>query len=215
MYVHHEIRKINRWNKTKHCNVGKHYSLKSIQIDQRLNKTMMPVVPPYRKMPPIRSGGWGARRWTWRPGETAARTPGWQESWRMIIAAASPVAPPLEVEKAEQHELVLQRGVEAPAALLARHLRAEADRQLLQQHRRHGRRAAAIHPPPIKIKPASAKFNEHVRHVGNVWRGSSLGQCSHGTIQYPFLPNQICFKTSSLLLTHISKQLMNHSSCSI
>ena len=71
------------------------------------------------------------------------------------------------------------------------------------------------HPPPIKIKPASAKFNEHVRHVGNVWRGSSLGQCSHGTIQYPFLPNQICFKTSSLLLTHISKQLMNHSSCSI
>ena len=67
----------------------------------------------------------------------------------------------------------------------------------------------------IKIKPASAKFNEHVRHVGNVWRGSSLGQCSHGTIQYPFLPNQICFKTSSLLLTHISKQLMNHSSCSI
>ena len=143
MYVHHEIRKINRWNKTKHCNVGKHYSLKSIQIDQRLNKTMMPVVPPYRKMPPIRSGGWGARRWTWRPGETAARTPGWQASWRMIIAAAGPVAPPLEVVKAEQHELVLQRGVEAPAALLARHLRAEADHQLLQQHRRHGRRAAA------------------------------------------------------------------------
>ena len=71
------------------------------------------------------------------------RTPGWQESWRMIIAAAGPVAPPLEVEKAEQHELVLQRGVEAPAALLARHLRAEADHQLLQQHRRHGRRAAA------------------------------------------------------------------------
>ena len=137
-------KEINRWNKTKHCNVGKHYSLKSIQIDQRLNKTMMPVVPPYRKMPPIRSGGWGARRWTWRPGETAARTPGWQASWRMIIAAAGPVAPPLEVVKAEQHELVLQRGVEAPAALLARHLRAEADRQLLQQHRRHGRRAAAI-----------------------------------------------------------------------
>ena len=50
----------------------------------------------------------------------------------------------LEVEKPEQHELVLQRGVEAPAALLARHLRAEADRQLLQQHRRHGRRADAI-----------------------------------------------------------------------
>ena len=50
----------------------------------------------------------------------------------MIIAAAGPVAPPLEVVKAEQHELVLQRGVEAPAALLARHLRAEADRQLLQ-----------------------------------------------------------------------------------
>ena len=68
---------------------------------------------------------------------------------------------------------------------------------------------------PIKIKPASAKFNEHVRHVENVWQGSSLGQCSHGTIQYPSLPNQICFKTSSLLLTHISKQLMNHSSCSI
>ena len=62
----------------------------------------------------------------------------------MIIAAAGPVAPPLEVEKAEQHELVLQRGVEAPAALLARHLRAEADRQLLQQHRRRGRRADAI-----------------------------------------------------------------------
>ena len=61
----------------------------------------------------------------------------------MIIAAAGPVAPPLEVEKAEQHELVLQRSVEAPAALLARHLRAEADRQLLQQHRRQGRRAAA------------------------------------------------------------------------
>ena len=38
----------------------------------------------------------------------------------------------LEVEKPEQHELVLQRGVEAPAALLARQLRAEADRQLLQ-----------------------------------------------------------------------------------
>ena len=55
----------------------------------------------------------------------------------------------------------------------------------------------------------------HVRHVGDVWRCSSLGRCSHGTIQYPFLPNQICFKTSSLLLTHISKQLMNHSSCSI
>ena len=47
---------------------------------------------------------------TWRPGETAARTPGWQASWRMIIAAAGPVAPPLEVVKAEQHELVLQRG---------------------------------------------------------------------------------------------------------
>ena len=143
IYVHHDIRKINRWNKTKHCNVGKYYFLKSIQIDQRLNKTMMPVVPPYRKMPPIRSGGWGARRWTWRPGETAARTPGWQASWRMIIAAAGPVALPLEVVKAEQHELVLQRGVEAPAALLARHLRAEADHQLLQQHRRHGRRAAS------------------------------------------------------------------------
>ena len=60
----------------------------------------------------------------------------------MIIAAAGPVAPPLEVEKAEQHELVLQRGVEAPAALLARHLRAEADHQLLQQHR-----AAVLLPP--------------------------------------------------------------------
>ena len=60
------------------------------------------------------------------------RTPGWQPSWRMIIAAAGPVAPPLEVEKAEQHELVLQSGVAAQAALLARHLRPEADRQLLQ-----------------------------------------------------------------------------------
>ena len=90
----------------------------------------------------------------------------------MIIAAAGPVAPPLEVEKAEQHELVLQRGVEAPAALLARHLRAEADRQLLQQQRRHGRCAAATRR----------------RHRYYHWRfcgGNILLSVSGGSLEYP------------------------------